>query len=107
VPPAFEPPPPGLGITDVTAMSLDAMASLITRFRLATLPPDVLVTVPGDAARTMDFHRAHELIDLGRDLTASALDEAFAEESQLPVPVSDESVPELATGRTSRRVAEE
>ncbi len=91
-PPAFEPPPHGLGITDVTAMSLDAMGSLITRFRLATLPPDVLVTVPGDAARTMDFHRATELIDLGRDLTASALDEAFAEDSvtipETPVPAN-------------------
>ncbi len=73
--PAFAPPPPGLGIADVTSMSLDAMGSLITRFRLATLPPDVLVTVPADAARAMDFHRAHELIELGRTLTEAALDE--------------------------------
>ena len=76
-PPAFEPPPPGVRITDVTAMALDTMGSLITRFRLATLPPDVLVTVPGDAAKTMDFHRAVELIALGRRLTEAALDEAF------------------------------
>lgn len=74
--PAFEPPPPGLGITDVTSMSLDTMGSMITRFRLATLPPDVLVTVPGDAAKAMDFHRANELIELGRTLTEAALDEA-------------------------------
>lgn len=71
----FESPPPGLGIADVTSMSLDTMGSLITRFRLATLPPDVLVTVPGDAAKAMDFHRAQELIDLGRTLTEAALDE--------------------------------
>jgi len=79
-PPAFEPPPPGVRITDVTAMALDTMGSLITRFRLAALPPDVLVTVPGDAAKTMDFHRAVELIALGRRLTEAALDEAFADE---------------------------
>ena len=76
-PPAFELPPPGVRITDVTAMALDTMGSLITRFRLATMPPDVLVTVPGDAAKTMDFHKAEELIALGRRLTEAALDEAF------------------------------
>lgn len=72
--PAFEPPPPGLGLTDVATMSLDTMSALINRFRLAAQPPDVLVEVPGDAARTLDFHRAHELIDLGRRLTVRALD---------------------------------
>ncbi|MFT4109028.1 patatin-like phospholipase family protein [Propionicimonas sp.] len=86
--PAFEPPPPGLGITDVTSMSLDTMSALITRFRLAALPPDVQVSIPGDAARTMDFHRAQELIDLGRRLTAAALDNAFVEERALTEPGS-------------------
>ena len=75
--PAFDPPPPGLGVGDVTAMSLDTMGALITRFRLAVLPPDVLVTVPGDAARTLDFHRATELIAPGRTLAEEALDRAF------------------------------
>lgn len=74
--PAFEPPPPGLGIADVTAMSLDTMGALITRYRLAAMPPDVLVSVPGDAAKAMEFHRAEELIALGRTLTEAALDEA-------------------------------
>lgn len=76
--PAFDRPPPGLGIADVTAMSLDTMGSLITRYRLAALPPDVLVTVPGDAAKTLDFHRAAELITLGRALAGQALDDAFS-----------------------------
>jgi NTE family protein len=75
--PAYEPPPAGLNITDVTTMSLDTMGALITRFRLAALPPDVLVTVPGDAAKAMDFHRAEELIALGRTLTEAALETAF------------------------------
>ncbi len=75
--PAWEPPPAGLGIADVSMMSLDAMAAMITRFRLAALTPDVLVTVPGDAAKAMDFHRAEEMIALGRRLTIEALD-AFA-----------------------------
>ena len=73
----FEAAPAGLGIPQVTGMALDTMSALITRFRLASQPPDVLVTVPNAAARTMDFHRASELIDLGRELTQAALDDAF------------------------------
>lgn len=73
-PPPFEPPPPGLSLTDVASMSLDAMSALVNRFRLAAQPPDVLVEVPGDAAKMLDFHRAQELIDIGRTLTATALD---------------------------------
>lgn len=79
--PPYDPPPPGLGIADVTWMSLDAMESLITRYRLAALPPDVLVTVSADSAKTFDFHRAPELMELGRTLTEKALDEAFGEDS--------------------------
>ena len=47
---------------------------------LAALPPDVLVTVPGDSVKVMDFHRATEQIELGRRLTVKALDEAFGDE---------------------------
>lgn len=94
-PRAFEPPPPGVRVTDVTAMALDAMGSLITRFRLAALPPDVLVTVPGDAAKTMDFHRASELIAIGRKLTIAALDEAFGDDAGPPELDSGVGRPEI------------
>jgi NTE family protein len=72
--PAVAPAPPGLGMTAVAGLALDTMGGLITRFRLAAQPPDVLVTVPADAAGLLDFHRAGELIALGRRLTAEALD---------------------------------
>lgn len=75
--PSFEPPPPGLSIPQVTGMALDAMGAQITRFRLAAQPPDVLVSVPSSAARTMDFHRAGDLIQVGYDLTRQALDARF------------------------------
>ncbi|MEV5003529.1 patatin-like phospholipase family protein [Nocardioides sp. LML1-1-1.1] len=67
---------PDVRTSEVVAQSFDAMQSLITRYRLAALPPDVLVTVPLGAARTLDFHRAEELVDLGRELTRQALDDA-------------------------------
>lgn len=65
-----------LRISDVIGMSMDAMQGLISRYRMAGLPPDVLVVVPVSAARSLEFHRAGEMIDLGRQLTAEALDSA-------------------------------
>lgn len=73
----YEPAPPGIGLTDVATMALETMGSLITRFQMAATPPDVMVTVPVDAAKVMDFHRANELIALGRHLAQDALDRAF------------------------------
>lgn len=67
---------PDLRIADVMTLSWDAMQEMIARYRLAGQPPDVLVTVPVDSARTLDFHRATELIELGGELTSAALDHA-------------------------------
>jgi NTE family protein len=74
--PEPEPPtePDPLRISDVVGLSLDAMQGLVARYRMAGLPPDVLVTVPVSAARSLDFHRVTEMIELGQRLTAEALD---------------------------------
>lgn len=61
---------------DLLAMSFETMSALITRYRMAGSPPDVLVNVPSNAVGTLDFHRAAEMIELGRQLTTEALDRA-------------------------------
>lgn len=66
--------PAGLGKFDVMNQSLDVMQSVLIRYRMAGFPPDVLVEVPRDACRSLDFHRAEELIELGRRITTEALD---------------------------------
>lgn len=66
--------PADVGMFDVMNLSLEVMQSVVRRYRLASYPPEVLVTVPKDACRTLDFHRAAELIELGRTLTTEALD---------------------------------
>lgn len=66
---------PSLGMREVVSLSLDAAQSALTRYSLAAHAPDVLITVPKDACRTLDFHRAAELVDLGRDLARQALDQ--------------------------------
>ena len=65
-----------IGLVDLLNMSFDTMSALISRYRMASNPPDVLVTVPSNAVRTLDFHRAAEMIELGRQLTTEALDHA-------------------------------
>ena len=77
VPPAPVPPAPDdLRITSVLSQSLDAMQDLIARYRMAGLPPDIHIAVPVSAGGVLDFHRAADLIALGRELTVKALDDA-------------------------------
>ena len=69
----FERPPAGLRTRDVLDLSLDTMRSVMGRYRLAGYPPDVLITIPRSAGGTMEFHRAEELIAVGRERTRHAL----------------------------------
>ena len=68
--------PGSLRLADVITSSLDAMQDMIARYRMAGLPPDVHIAVPVSAGRVMDFHRAAEMIALGRELATRALDDA-------------------------------
>lgn len=58
---------------DVVQSSFDIMQGALTRHRLAGYAPDVLVTVPKNVCRSRDFHRAEEMIGLGRRLAEDAL----------------------------------
>ena len=60
----------------MVSRSLETTEALITRFLMAASPPDVLVEFPLDMASTFDFHRATELIELGRAKASEALDAA-------------------------------
>lgn len=68
--------PRDLRLTDVLSLSYGVSAAMLGRFRIAANPPDVLLTVPIEAAGVFDFHRATELIDLGRSTAVDALDAA-------------------------------
>ncbi|WP_424347803.1 patatin-like phospholipase family protein [Kocuria sp. CH-021] len=68
--------PAGLRTLDVMQLSLEVLQSMVLRYRLAGYPPDLLVTVPKSAGRLLDFHRAGELIELGRRMTEEAIDRA-------------------------------
>jgi NTE family protein len=75
------PPAPGVDIADVGRLdimnlSFEVMQATLTSYKLAGYPPDVLVEIPKASARTFEFHRAPELIELGRQRTEAALDAA-------------------------------
>ena len=67
---------PAVHMSEVLNLSSDAAQGALARYCLAAHPPDVLITVAKDACRTLDFHKAAELIDLGRNLAREALDQA-------------------------------
>ncbi|MBS0439081.1 MAG: patatin-like phospholipase family protein [Proteobacteria bacterium] len=61
------------GLLETFARSLDAVQSTLTRYRLAAQPPDLVVPIPRTACAFYEFHRAPELIEIGRERTRAAL----------------------------------
>jgi NTE family protein len=62
------------GLFAMLMKSLETMESVITRQHLAVFRPDLVVEIPKDACMIHEFHRAGELIDLGRARTIEHLD---------------------------------
>jgi NTE family protein len=61
------------GLVELFVRSLDTVQATITRFKLAAQPPDLLISIPRNACAFYEFHRAEELIEIGRWRTREAL----------------------------------
>ena len=61
------------GLGEVIQGSFETMQGIVSRFKLAAYTPDGIVTIPRDAARAFEFHRADELIERGRREAGQAL----------------------------------
>ena len=66
--------PPRLGGFEVMNRTIDIAQAALARHTLAAYPPDLLIEVPRSACRSLEFHRAAEVIETGRELAAEALD---------------------------------
>ena len=66
---------PKLGSFEVMNRTIDIAQAALARHTLAAYPPDLLIEVPRTACRSLEFHRAAEVIDVGHELAAIALDE--------------------------------
>lgn len=64
----------GLGKFDVVNLTIETMQSALVQYKLAGYPPDLLVNIPKNSCRIYDFHKAPELIQLGRERMTAALD---------------------------------
>jgi len=69
-----EPDVPRLGSFEVMNRTIDIAQAALARHTLAAYPPDLLIEVPRTACRGLEFHRAAEVIAIGRTLAAQALD---------------------------------
>lgn len=65
---------PRLGAFEVMNRTIDIAQAALMRHALAAHPPDLLIEVPRTAARSLEFHRADEVIEIGQELAAAALD---------------------------------
>ena len=64
---------PKLGGFEVMNRTIDIAQAALARHTLAAYPPDLLIEVPRTACRSLEFHRAAEVIDIGQELAAQAI----------------------------------
>jgi len=66
-------------LIDLVNQSFEVMQTALAQYKIAGYPPDVLVNIPRQACRFFEFHKAPELIRLGREIARDSL-EAFEHE---------------------------
>lgn len=71
---ADDAPMPKLGSFAVMNRTIEIAQAALARHQLAAYPPDLLIEIPRTTCRSLDFHRADEVIAVGRALAARALD---------------------------------
>jgi NTE family protein len=77
---------PKLGSFEVVYRAFDIAQSALTRHTLSAYPPDLLIEVPRSTCRSLDFHRAVEVIAAGRAQANRALDALEAEPDRAAPP---------------------
>lgn len=61
------------GVLELFGRTLDVVQQTVTRYKLAAQPPDLIISVPRDVCAFYEFHRAAEVIELGREQARKAL----------------------------------
>jgi len=65
-----------LGYYSLLSRTSSAMIHRIAGLSIERHRPDIVISIPYDAANTFDFYRAKELIEMGREATRKALSES-------------------------------
>lgn len=61
-------------LLELVNQSFEVMQASLTQYKIAGYPPDILINVPKRACRFFEFHKAPELIMLGRQIASDTLD---------------------------------
>ncbi|GGO75899.1 hypothetical protein GCM10011348_01800 [Marinobacterium nitratireducens] len=61
------------GRMDILLSSVEAMQSSLSEYKIAGYPPDLTINVPKEAGSFYEFHRAAEMIELGREIARERL----------------------------------
>ena len=62
-----------LGVLDVIIKSMNIMENTLAETQLITYSPDIIIEIPRDVCNFYEFHRAQEMIDIGRKRTEAIL----------------------------------
>jgi len=60
-------------IFSIFSKTIDIMQNSILQHNIALYPPDILIEIPHNASNFYDFHKAYELIELGRVVAKKSL----------------------------------
>jgi NTE family protein len=65
---------PGLNYTTIFRKTIDAMQHAITRYKMAGYQPDVVIEIPRNACGFYEFHKAYEMIEIGKKIAKETLE---------------------------------
>jgi NTE family protein len=82
---------PKLSGFEVMNRTIDVMQAALARHHLASYPPDILIEVPRSSSRSLEFHRAADMIEVGRTFAAQALDSYEAQSDSREPPAGTEA----------------
>lgn len=71
-----------MDIVEILMRSLETMQAAMTRQQLAIFHPDLVIRIPRNVCMIHEFHRAEELIELGRTTANALLDDPELERKQ-------------------------
>lgn len=63
-------------IFSIFTKTIDLMQNAILKHNIAIYPPDILIEIPRNACNFYDFHKAYELIELGRVIAKETVEES-------------------------------
>ena len=68
-------------LLELVNQSFETMQTSLAQYKIAGYPPDILINVPKRVCRFFDFHKAPELIQLGRQIASDTLDKYERDQS--------------------------